>query len=151
MVPSSRSLTAEGSSRMKDESLDELRRAFEGWRRTKKHVREPVPGNLLARARRCTKRYGVAEVVRATRLERARLFRVRAGDREGHRRPEAEKNERVDAPAPAFSRLELSAQPGRAEPIAEVAVGSGVTLRMFRQTPEMVGLLRMLCGSGGER
>jgi hypothetical protein len=39
----------------------------------------------------------------------------------------------------------------RLRPIAEVETGSGVTLRVFEQTAEMVGLLTAVCGLGGGR
>jgi hypothetical protein len=50
-----------------------------------------------------------------------------------------------------FSRLELS-EPStpRAGLIAEVEA-SGVTLRVFEQTPEMMGLLSAAFGLGGAR
>jgi hypothetical protein len=39
----------------------------------------------------------------------------------------------------------------RLRPIAEVETGSGVTLRLFEQTPELMGLLSAVCGFGGAR
>jgi hypothetical protein len=128
---------------MKIDSLDELESAFALWRRAKKHAREPVPRELLARARRAAKKHGVRAVVRVTRVERARLCRAR---------PAVSKKPRgAPRSTPAFSRLELSA-PGKAgpRPIAEVET-SGVTLRVFEQTPEMMGLLSAACGLGGVR
>ena len=62
---------------MKVDSLDSLKSAFEEWRRRKRHVRESMPRELLARARLATKKHGVIAVVRVTRVERARLFRSR--------------------------------------------------------------------------
>jgi hypothetical protein len=128
---------------MRIDSLDELGSAFAEWRRRKRHAREPMPAELLARARRATEQHGIAAVVGVTRVERARLFRTRktAGV------PQS-------APLPAFSRLELSAPAPLApspRPIAEVETGSGVTLRVFAQTPEMMGLLSAVCGCGGVR
>jgi hypothetical protein len=53
---------------------------------------------------------------------------------------------------PTFSRLDLSAPwASRPRPIAEVETGSGVTLRVFEQTAEMMGLLTAVCGLGGGR
>jgi hypothetical protein len=55
---------------------------------------------------------------------------------------------------PTYSRLELSApapSAARGRPIAEVEMGSGVTLRVFEQTPEMMGLVSAVCGFGGQR
>jgi hypothetical protein len=36
---------------MADESLAVLRDAFDAWRRRKRHAREAIPGDLMARAR----------------------------------------------------------------------------------------------------
>ena len=64
---------------MKVDSLDELRLAFEEWRRSKKHAREAMPEELRARARRAIERHGVRAVVGVTRVEGGRLLRSRAG------------------------------------------------------------------------
>jgi hypothetical protein len=48
---------------MKVDSLDGLRSAFEEWRRSKKHAREAMPEELLARARRAMERHGMRAVV----------------------------------------------------------------------------------------
>jgi hypothetical protein len=58
---------------MKVETLKELRTAFEGWRRKKRHLREPVPSDLRERAHRAIEVYGVGVVARATKLEQSRL------------------------------------------------------------------------------
>lgn len=140
---------------MRIDSLDELGSAFAEWRRRKRHAREPMPAELLARARRATEQHGIAAVVGVTRVERARLFRTRktSGKSQG---ATSRKTAGVpqSAPLPAFSRLELSAPAPLApspRPIAEVETGSGVTLRVFAQTPEMMGLLSAVCGCGGVR
>jgi hypothetical protein len=154
---------------MKVESLDELKSAFEEWRRSKRHVREPMPQQLLARACRATKKHGVKSVVGVTRVERARLFRskpagVKAPGARGTNRPFEGKRAHVKASGaratrpkgvpgsvPAFSRLQVSAPPApKPRPVAEVEA-SGVMLRVFEQTPEMMGLLSAVCGSGGVR
>ncbi len=133
------------------DSLNELKAAFVQWRSRKKHAREPVPEELLARARHATKMHGVAAVVGVTRVERARLFRVKSA------RTKVQAPMRTEPPGeprsvPAYSRLELSAPAASSpRPIAEIETGSGVTLRVFEQTPEMVGLLSAMCGVGGVR
>ena len=132
---------------MKIDSLDELRSAFAEWRRRKKHAREAMPEELGARARRAAEKHGVTAVVGVTRVERARLFR---GSPTGRKAP----NEKAkgEPTVPRFSRLELSAPSAPSpRPIAEVETGSGVRLRMFEQTPELMGLLSALCGLGGVR
>jgi len=135
---------------MKVDSLDELKSAFEAWRRRKRHVRESMPQELLARAHRATKQHGVRAVVRVTRVERARLFRsrpVRVKAPEGR----GAKPKGVPGSVPTFSRLEVSAPSApKPRPVAEVET-SGVTLRVFEPTPEMMGLLSAVCGFGGVR
>lgn len=136
---------------MKFDSLDELKAAFTAWRRKKKHAREPMPEELLARARRGAKKHGVRAVVRVTRVKRARLFRA-TGARGKAPDAASTQGKAVPRPMPAFSRLEVSAASSPSpRPIAEVATGSGVTLRVFEQTPEMMGLLSAVCGFGGVR
>jgi len=134
---------------MKVDSLEELKWAFASWRRRKKHPREAMPDALLARARRAAEKHGVRAVVGVTRVERGRLFRSR-----GRTGMKAQDVATKAAPrsVPTFSRLELSApSPPSPRPIAEVATGSGVTLRLFEQTPELMGLLSAVCGLGGIR
>jgi hypothetical protein len=156
-------------SSMKVDSLDELKSAFEAWRRRKRHVRESMPQELLARARRATKQHGVRAVVGVTRVEGARLFRsrparVEVAGAQRRSRPIRSKRARVKAQGerstkpkgvpgsvPPFSRLEVSAPSApKPRPVAEVET-SGVTLRVFEQTPEMMGLLSAVCGFGGVR
>ena len=133
---------------MRVDSLDELQAAFAAWRRQKKHGRESMPAELVARARRAAEKHGERAVVRVTRVERGRLFRApRAVE---VTRKKAQANPRS---ASAFTRLELSAPGPPPSPrlIAEVETGSGVTLRVFAQTPALMGLLSAVCGSGGVR
>jgi hypothetical protein len=129
---------------MKVDTLDELRVAFRRWRRAKRHVREAVPDELLVRARRAAEAYGERDVVRAIRMERSRLFRRRQdeGAKAGltAARPTA---------LPAFSRLTLASPVVGAQPMAELETPSGVKLRVFVESPAMVGLLSGLCGRGG--
>jgi hypothetical protein len=136
---------------MRVDSLDELKSAFAKWRRSKKHAREPMPEQLLARARRATNEHGVTAVVRVTRVERARLFRSRPA-RSKAQGATRKKAQGVRRSVPTFSRLELSA-PSAPGPraLAEVETGSGVTLRVFEPTPEMMGVLTAMCGCGGVR
>lgn len=136
---------------MQIDALDELEYAFAEWRRGKKHARAPMPEELLARARRATRRHGVTAVVRVTGVRRARLFRPA---RSQAKAVAAARTMPRSAPTsvPTFSRLELSAPLASwPRPIAEVETGSGVTLRVFEQTAEMVGLLTAACGLGGGR
>lgn len=136
---------------MKVDSLEELRWAFAEWRSEKKHVREAMPEELLARARRATGKHGLTAVVRVTRVERARLFRVRPVRKKVQAVTSA-KPKGVPGLVPTFSRLELSAPAAPSpRPIAEVETGAGVRLRVFEQTPEMMGLLSAVCGFGGVR
>jgi hypothetical protein len=134
---------------MKVDSLDELRLAFEEWRRRKKHAREAMPEELRARARRAIERHGIRAVVSVTRVEASRLLRNR---RAGRRAQDEKATSGERRAVPTFSRLEVSAPSSpRLRPIAEVETGSGVTLRLFEQTPELMSLLSAVCGFGGAR
>jgi hypothetical protein len=131
--------------------LDELERGFAAWRRRKKHARERIPEELRARARRAVREHGATAVVRVTRVVRDRLF---LGVRSQAKAPGTARTKPSSAvlSVPTFSRLDLSAPPSsRLRPIAEVETGSGVTLRVFESTAEMVRLLTAVCGVGGGR
>lgn len=140
---------------MKVDSLKDLESAFANWRRGKKHVREAMPEELLARARRAVNKHGLKAVVRATRVERARLFRNELAGRRARRGRTSKKPRRtktVSRGVPGFSRLELCAPSEPVvRPLAEVDTGTGVRLRVFEQTPEMLRLLSAACGFGGDR
>lgn len=136
---------------MKVDSLAELRSAFVEWRRRKEHAREAVPDELLLRAQRATEVHGVKAVVQVTRVERGRLFRGQPGKNTPQAAPKGQARA-ARGSVPAFSRLELGAAsaPGP-RPLAEVEMASGVKLRVFEETPEMMGLLVEVCGLGGSR
>ena len=137
---------------MKVDSLEELESAFAEWRRGKHYAREPMPEELRARAQRATKTHGVKAVVGVTRVDRGRLFRTRPGrPKVASASVRSGKRKEVKESMPAFSRVTLSAPSAPSpRPIAEVEK-SGVTLRVFEETPEMMGLLRAACGFGGMR
>jgi hypothetical protein len=133
---------------MRVDSLSELKVAFAGWRRGKRHVREAVPGELLERARRSAEVHGVKEVVRAIRLERSRLY----GRRRKERLHAAPVTTSAIVPAPpTFTRLELPAPALGAQPIAEVETPTGIRLRVFAESHAMLGLVSSLCGIGGAK
>jgi hypothetical protein len=125
------------------DSVNELKLAFEVWRSKKRHVRETVPAELLARARRAISVHGLGAVARATKLERQRLKGKRVDGRT------AERKVAVVTPMPSFSRMELSAPSVAAHAFAELEMSTGVKLRLFSQSPETLGLLSSLCGLGG--
>jgi len=124
---------------MKRESLDGLKAAFEKWRSKKRHLREAIPAPLLERARRAARRHGPAAVARATRVDRGRL--ETGGRSRRARQPAATR-------APAFSRVELAAPVMAAQPFAELEMATGVKVRLFTQTDEVLGLLSSLLSPG---
>ena len=126
------------------ESLDELKKAFEVWRRRKRHVREPVPDELMARVRRAMGVHGLGPVSRATKIDRRRLERGRA--RRSRRRKVA-----AAAAVPSFSRVELAPPAAVDRPFAEFETPGGLKLRIFTQTEEVLGLLAAVCATGGGR
>ena len=127
---------------MKRESLDGLKAAFEEWRTKKRYLREAVPAALMERARRAARRHGPAAVARATKVDRSRLKTGSRGRRA--KRPAAVR-------ALAFSRVELAAPVVATRPFAEVETATGLKLRLFTQTDEVLELLSSLCNSGGGR
>jgi len=133
---------------MKVDSLQELETAFAAWRSGKKYAREPMPEPLRARAQRAAKAHGVKAVVRVTGVDRARLFRTGPGPAQ----PTTSTKRGRAQSVPAFSRLTLSAPAAAssARPIAEVE-RSGVTLRVFEPTHELMALLSAACGLGAAR
>jgi hypothetical protein len=78
-------------------------------------------------------------VVRATKVEGSRLVRGEGPSRDG----------KGVGSRRSFTRLDLSAPSEASHPIIEVETPAGVKLRMYRPTPEAVGLLSSLCGIGG--
>ena len=135
---------------MKVDSLEELETAFAEWRGKKTYAREPMPEELRARAQRAAKKHGLTAVVRVTRVERQRLFGTQPGISKAALSPRATPKG-VRGSAPRFSRLTLSAPSASSpRPVAEVE-RSGVTLRVFEPTPEMMRLLSAACEFGAAR
>ena len=136
---------------MEVDSLKDLESAFAEWRREKKYAREPTPEELLARARQAAKKHGLKAVVEVTRVERARLFR-NVGAKKGGTGKKSRGTNAASKGVPTFSRFELgAASDPRVRPLAEVETGTGVRLRVFEETPEMLRLLSAACGFGGVR
>jgi hypothetical protein len=126
---------------MKVETLEELRAAFEGWRRKKRYRQEPVPSALLTRAQRAIDVYGLGVVARATKLEHGRLKAMLGRQTE------------ADATVPSYSRMELALPVAAVaeQPFAEVETPAGLKVRIFAHTPEAVGLITSLLVMGGAR
>lgn len=133
---------------MADESLTELRAAFVAWRSRKRHAREAVPGELMARARAAARHHGPAAVGRTTGVQRDRLVVARAERSEGARRTGA-----ATSIVPAYSRVEMAApaSPPSARPFAELEAPSGLKVRLFVESGGALGLLSALLGAGGAR
>lgn len=128
---------------MKVDSLEELEAAFAEWRSGKRHPREPVPHELLERARRTIRVRGLGPVAKVTRIDRRRLGR--SGTVLG-------KTRRGSRPSvPSFSRLELAAPAATSRPFAEVEMPSGLKVRIFSGAEDAIGVLSSLCGIGGAR
>lgn len=137
--------------------LGKLETAFHRWRLKKKHVRERVPEKLMARARRAAMVHGVGHVARVLSIEYARLAEaaspVAKGDRRVARKSKRTGGDRALGKAgkraeATFSRVEFSTAQGSARPLAEAETPSGLKLRVFAITPETLGLLSALTGSG---
>ena len=159
---------------MRLDSLDRLEAAFGKWRLRKRHVREPVPEKLMARARRVAAIHGVYAVAQAAKIDYCRLANgmtgatesagrsaPRGGDaaavRKSKRSPArrakktalaATRTKKGTAPVPSYSRIEFPAPETTARPLAEIETPMGVKLRVFTITPETVTLLSALSGPG---
>ena len=129
---------------MADESLVGLRAAFDAWRSRKRHAREAVPVDLMARAHAAARHHGPAAVSRATRVRRDRLMVART-----------ERSQAVAGAAsivPAYSRVEVAPPSPAAVPLstttpfAEVETRSGLRIRLFTETGGALGLLSALLG-----
>ena len=141
------------------DSLGKLETAFHRWRSKKRHVRERVPEDLMDRARRSAVVHGVRAVALAAQLDQTRLGERVAADVESERKAarrsarsgtgsKAGKARRKTARTPAFSRIELPVPLGVPRPLAEAETPAGLKLRVFALTPETLGLLAALNGSG---
>lgn len=126
---------------MQVESLETVRAAFEEWRRRRRYVREAIPASLIERARQAARRYGPAQVARATKVCRSRLAVGGSAHRSGWRAGAAS--------PPAYSRVELAA-PTAARAFVELETATGLKVRFFSESAETLALISTLCGSGGE-
>lgn len=122
------------------ESVDQLKLAFDAWRRTKKHNSEPAPDELAARACRAARVHGVGAVAKATKMTYERL---RGGTELTGKRKAAV------AVVPSYSRVEVMAPAATCQPLVEVEMVSGVKLRAFVLSPEAVGFLSSFCVARG--
>ena len=130
---------------MADESLAGLKEAFDAWRRRKRHAREAVPADLLARARAAARQHGPAAVSRATLVSRDRLVVARLVQTQVGAGGAA-------SMVPAYSRVEIAPPaPSAPRPFAEVELPSGLRVRLFTETGGALGLLSALVGAGGAR
>ena len=121
---------------MRIDSLEELGAVLREWRSKKRHPRESMPEELVKRARR-TASVDVGRVAREVKIDSSHLREV----------PEL-----ATASLPSYSRLELVAPAAAtARPVAEVEMPNGIKLRLYSQTPEMLGLLSSVCVAGGRR
>jgi hypothetical protein len=130
-------MTSGGNEVMKINSLDELKTAFEKWRSNKRYVQEPMPKELWERTLKAVDVHGLTDVARVTKIKRGRLEK------------KTNKKKARKAAIPSFSRVELQAPQVTNCPIAEVETATGLKLRVFAQTQEMLSLLSSLCSVEG--
>jgi hypothetical protein len=125
------------------DSLEQLSAAFGEWRTGKRHLRERVPEELLRKARRMAKTYGVNRVARALKVDRRRL--------EGPQTAAREEGGTGPAMTPSYSRVDLVEVAAPARPLAELELPNGIKLRLYVETQAVLGLLSSVCGAGGGR
>jgi hypothetical protein len=114
---------------MRNDSLQKLESSFNTWRRRKEHIRERVPERLMERVRSAIEVHGEGPVANAIKFQRSRLPKRLKGA----------------GTVPSYTRIEVPFSQG---PLAEAETPSGVKLRVFSVTPEVVGLLSVLSGVG---
>jgi len=152
-----------------DPDLKQLAADFRAWRKNKQHVREPIPAELMKKARQAIPAHGASLVAQTIKVEHARLTkgpRQRA-DRAAKRRmggarsaaeakmvaakAAARSPKRAKAPAPpvpSYSRLEIPLPSASTRPVAEVETPVGLKLKIFEVTPETMSLLSALTAAG---
>ena len=114
---------------MRNNSLHKLESSFKAWRRERRHIRERVPEGLMERVRSAIEVHGLGPVASAVKLHRSMI---------------AKRLEATGA-VPSYTRMEL---PSRQGAVAEAETPSGVKIRIFSVTPEVVNLLSVLGGVG---
>jgi hypothetical protein len=124
---------------MRTESIEELCSAFSAWREQKRHEREPIPEELLDRARQAAGVHGFWRVARLLGIKPRRLKNETA----------LAMGQRHAAPAPAYSRLALTGLGSGGRPFAEVESPTGFKVRLYSSAPEALSLLAAVCA--GER
>jgi hypothetical protein len=117
---------------MGNDSLHKLGSAFDRWRRKKGRIRERMPERLMERVQSAIAVHGPGPVARAIKIQRSRLL----------------KRLKEVRTIPSYTRVELPSPQGA---LAEAETPSGVKLRVFSITPEVVGLLSVLSGVGVAR
>ncbi len=128
---------------MKVDSPSDLETAFARWRRSKRHLREAVPEELLERG---------PQVDRGSWSEGGGPFNE-AGAFASFRGTKVEavarKRRRVRSEAiPSSSRFELTAPSTSSGPLVEIETPAGMKVRIFSETPAALALLSSLCGGG---
>lgn len=118
------------------EKLEELKKAFNEWRSHKKHRRDRTPEELLKQARAAAKIHGVGRVAREMGIDGRHLS-------EGSIYPKGRM--KAAKAAPVYTRVELASPSAKGEAIIELEMPSGMKLRLYSQTPEMLNLISSVC------
>ena len=118
------------------ESMSELHSAFAEWRLSKKHKKERIPVELLARARRLVEEHGASHVGYRLGIAPARLAAVET---------QLKAVEKSVSPLPNFTRMEITPPRTSLIPLAEAETPMGIKLRVFAMTSETINLLSSFC------
>ena len=126
---------------MSNETLDDLKAAFKGWRQKKRYTTERVPEKLLTRARRAVGEHGIARVIKATKVRQYHLVE--------HGTSGSSYGKKAVIAVPAYSRVQMMAPAMASVLVAEAESPSGMKLRVFSITPETIELMSSFCRAGG--
>lgn len=137
------------------DSLAGLKLLFGRWRKRKRYSREPVPKDLMDRARRAIEAHGVRAVFLATGLQHRYLSEKGRPktDATSHLQPridiaQGKHGKIAPRPAiPAYSRIAFPLATSGV-PLVEAETPLGLKVRVFSITPETIALLSALGGSG---
>jgi hypothetical protein len=121
-------------------SLNKLRTDFDWWPKTEQSNQKAMPKTMNEKAQHSERLHKKKHAEKATGLKRSS---VTEGRRDKNKRDKVE-----GTTLPSYSVVELVAPSEKNAPLAEVETPTGLKLRIFTSTQEMLDLLTSICGIG---